>query len=141
MPAGKGTRPERTLGNNESKRIEMNWKLYYDGECNLCHGSQLQLVKWAAKRGKTVETEVLQSEEAAQKGYVGDRMVLEADKVYYAEDAWLKLLTVAPWYLSWVAVFRWVPPIRWLLGIGYRIVAKYRKKMFGTRVCPLPPRS
>lgn len=118
----------------------MTWKLYYDGECNLCHGSQLQVVKWAQRRGQMVEPEILQSPEAEAKGYIGDRMVLEADKTYFAEDAWLKLMTLAPWYLSWIAIFRWIPPIKWILSIGYRIVARYRKKMFGTRTCPLPPR-
>lgn len=119
----------------------MTWKLYYDGECNLCHGSQLQLVKWASKRGQPVETEILQSPEAIEKGYTGDEMMLEADgKTFNAENAWLKLMTVAPWWISWVAVFRFVPPLKWLLTIGYRIVARYRKKFFGRRVCPLPPR-
>lgn len=119
----------------------MTWKLYYDGECNLCHGSQLRVVKWAAKSGQPVETEVLQSAEAESKGYRGDAMVLEADKVYYAESAWLRLMRVAPWHLRWVGWLGFVPGVRWLLGVGYRIVARYRKKWFGTRACPLPPRT
>ena len=119
----------------------MIWKLYYDGECNLCHGSQLQVVKWAKRAGQEIETDVLQSDAASAQGYTGDAMVLEADKVYFAEDAWLRLMRVAPWYLRWVGLIGQVPGIHQLMGLGYRIVAKYRKKWFGTRSCPLPPRS
>lgn len=116
----------------------MVWKLYYDGECNLCHGSQLQVVKWAARSGQEVETEILQSPEAREKGYSGDEMVLEAERVYRAENAWLRLMKVAPWYLRWVGHIGQVPVIKQILAVGYRIVARYRKKWFGTRSCPLP---
>lgn len=119
----------------------MVWKLYYDGECNLCHGSQLQVVKWANKSGQEIETEILQSQEALDKGYTGDAMVLEAEKTYSAENAWLRLMRVAPWYLRWVGWMGQVPGIHQLLGLGYRVVAKYRKKWFGVRACPLPPRN
>lgn len=118
----------------------MTWKLYYDGECNLCHGSQLQVVKWAAKSGQPVDTEILQSPEAVEKGYSGDEMVLEADRVYRAADAWLKLMQVAPWYLRWIGTVGRIPGVRQLLAFGYRIVARYRKKWFGVRACPIPPR-
>ena len=119
----------------------MTWKLYYDGECNLCHGSQLQVVKWAKRAGQEIETDVLQSEAAFAQGYKGDAMVLEADKVYFAEDAWLRLMNVAPWYLRWVGWIGSIPGIHQILGLGYRLVAKYRKRWFGNRSCPLPPRS
>lgn len=118
----------------------MVWKLYYDGECNLCHGSQLTVVKWAKRSGQEVETEVLQSPEAEEQGFSGEQMVLLADRRYDAEEAWLKLMQVAPWYIKWVGWVGWIPGIKQLLGLGYRIVAKYRKKWFGTRACPLPPR-
>lgn len=118
----------------------MTWKLYYDGECNLCHGSQLQVVKWAKAAGQPIETDILQSEEGQSK-YAGDAMVLEAEKTYYAENAWLRLMKVAPWYLRWIGYIGQVPGIKQLLGLGYRVVAKYRKKWFGVRACPLPPRS
>lgn len=117
----------------------MTWKLYYDGECNLCHGSQLRVVKWASRSGQPVETEVLQSAEAIEKGYAND-MVLEADKVYLAEDAWLKLMRVAPWYLRWIGHVGELPILRQVIGLGYKLVARFRKKWFGTRSCPLPPR-
>ncbi len=119
----------------------MTWKLYYDGECNLCHGSQLRVVKWALAHGQLIETEVLQSGEAAEKGYGPDAMVLEAERVYKAEAAWLRLMLVAPWYVRWVGWLGLVPGVRHVLALGYRIVARYRKRWFGTRTCPLPPRS
>lgn len=118
----------------------MTWKLYYDGECNLCHGSQLQVVKWAQRSGQPVETEVLQSAEAGAKGYAAD-MVLEADKVYLAENAWLKLMRIAPWYLRWIGFVGEVPGIKQVVGLVYRVFAHYRKKWFGKRSCPLPPRT
>ena len=118
----------------------MNWKLYYDGECNLCHGSQLQVVKWASKFGQPIETAILQSEESVQKGYSSEEMVLEADHIYRAEQAWLKLMTVAPWYLRWCAFFGALPGINFLTRLGYRFVAKYRKKFFKKRACELPSR-
>lgn len=118
----------------------MAWKLYYDGECNLCHGSQLQVVKWAVRAKQPLETEILQSEEARQKGYVGDAMILEADRVYKAHKAWLKLMRFAPWYLCWVGWIGSVPVFSHILGFGYAIVAKYRKKWFGVRACPIHPK-
>lgn len=114
------------------------WRLFYDGTCNLCHGSQLRVVRWAARSGQSVETEVLQSPEAEGKGY-GDAMALEADgRVYLAADAWLRLMRVAPWGLRWVGWLGQVPGFRQLLGLGYAIVAANRKRWFGQRACPLP---
>ena len=118
----------------------MAWKLYYDGECNLCHGSQLQVVKWAVRAKQPLETEILQSEEARQKGYVGDAMILEADRVYKAHKAWLKLMRFAPWNLCWVGWIGSVPVFSHILGFGYAIEAKYRKKWFGVRACPIHPK-
>src|SRR5437016_4864961 len=90
------SRPDRANRSAAQWGLEkgMVWKLYYDGECNLCHGSQLRVVRWAARAGQPVETDVLQSGAAMEKGYDGGSMVLEADKVYYAEDAWLRLMKV-----------------------------------------------
>jgi predicted DCC family thiol-disulfide oxidoreductase YuxK len=111
----------------------MTWKLYYDGECNLCHGSQLQVARWASKSGQDIETEILQSDEAQNKGY-------EGDEIYRAHKAWIKLMTVAPWYLRWVAPVAKLPLLSWFTKIGYQFIAKYRKKFFGKRVCQLPTR-
>jgi len=115
-----------------------SWKLFYDGGCNLCHASQLRAESWANSAGQPLKVDVLLSEEAISKGY-GDAMVLEADgKVLTASDAWLKIMTVAPWYLRWISWFRLSPPTRALARFGYGIVAKYRLKWFGTRSCQIP---
>src|SRR5579884_1253255 len=113
---------------------EMAWKLFYDGGCNLCHTSKLKAEKWAERAGQPMEVDILQSDEAIEKGYQGDVMVLEADgQVYYGADAWLKIMTIAPWYLRWVSVMRYTPPTRWLARVAYALVARIRYKLFGTR--------
>ena len=111
------------------------WKLYYDGGCNLCHTSQLKAERWAQRAGQPLGVDVLLSDEAISKGY-GDAMVLEADGlVYTAAEAWLKILTISPWYFRWVSVFRLNPVSMRLAKWVYGIVAKYRYKWFGTREC------
>lgn len=115
----------------------MTWKLFYDGGCNLCHRSQLQAERWAKRAGQELHVDVLQSDEATSKGY-GDAMVLEADRVYVASDAWFKILTISPWYVAWLGIFRLTPPTRWLASKCYDLIAKYRRKWFGTRECQLP---
>lgn len=115
----------------------MTWTLYYDGGCNLCHASRLQAEDWAQRAGQPLNVDILQSGAAIEKGY-GEVMVLEADQTYFGADAWLKLMTIAPWYLRWVGFLGRLPVFRQLLQIGYAIVAKYRKKWFGSRACALP---
>lgn len=79
--------------------------------------------------------DVLVSDEAIAKGY-GEAMVLEADgRVYKAADAWLKVLTIAPWYLRWVAVFRKTALTMAIARWVYGIVERYRYRWFGTRAC------
>jgi predicted DCC family thiol-disulfide oxidoreductase YuxK len=117
----------------------MVWKLFYDGGCNLCHTSKLKAEKWAERAKQPMEVDILQSDEAIEKGYQGDVMVLEADgQVYYGADAWLKIMTIAPWYLRWLSWTRYTPPTRWLARIAYGLVARMRYKLFGTRACPIP---
>lgn len=115
----------------------MTWKLFYDGGCNLCHASKLRAERWAERSGQPMVVDILQSEEAQNKGY-GNAMVLEADRVYSGADAWMKLMTIAPLYLRWLSWVRLTPPTRWLAARLYGIVAHYRYKWFGTRACPLP---
>ncbi|MCW5937622.1 MAG: DUF393 domain-containing protein [Fimbriimonadaceae bacterium] len=117
----------------------MVWTLYYDGECNLCHGSQLRVVQWAKAAGQPIETEILQAPEAVEKGY-GGNMVLEAGQVFHGHRAWLKLMEVAPWYLRWVSAVGRFPLLEPFFALGYGLVARYRKKWFGKRACPLPQR-
>ena len=91
------------------------WNLYYDGGCNLCHMSKLRAERWAERAGRPLHVEVLQSEEALEKSYGVSDMVLEADgRVFKRADAWLKLMTLAPWPLRWVSWFRLSAPTYWL---------------------------
>lgn len=86
-----------------------------------------------------MDVDILQSDEAIGKGYQGDVMVLEADgQVFYGADAWLKVMTIAPWYLRWLSWGRYTLPTRWLSRLVYGIVARIRYKLFGTRACPIP---
>jgi len=119
----------------------MDWTLFYDGGCNLCHVSQLRVEKWAKRYGQPMRALPLQSEEGLERGYPMDAMILEADgEVLYAEHAWLRLMRIAPWYLRWVGWIGVLPGFKQLLGLGYRIVAKYRYRWFGTRACQIPAR-
>jgi predicted DCC family thiol-disulfide oxidoreductase YuxK len=116
----------------------MTWKLFYDGGCNLCHTSKLRVERWAELAHQPMEVEILQSNEAVEKGY-GEAMVLEAEgKVYQGADAWLRLMKISPWYLRWIGWMDLTPPTRWIAKAMYRIVAKYRYKWFGTRACQIP---
>jgi predicted DCC family thiol-disulfide oxidoreductase YuxK len=117
------------------------WKLFYDGGCNLCHVSKLRAEKWAEKSGQPLQVDVLASDEAIAKGY-GEAMVLEADgQVLTAADAWMKLMTVAPWYLRWISWFGKTRPTMALAKLVYGLVAKFRYKLFGTRACQIPTRT
>jgi len=114
------------------------WKLFYDGGCNLCHTAQLRAERWAKRAGQPLVADVLLSDEGIAKGY-GEAMVLEADgKVFQAADAWMKMMTIAPWYLRWVAQFGKTKPTMAIARFFYGIVAKYRLKWFGTRACQVP---
>lgn len=118
----------------------MTWKLYYDGGCNLCHASKLRLEHWAERVNQPLEVDILQSDDAINKGYA-DAMTLEADgKVYQAADAWLRIMAISPWYLRWVGWMGLTPPTKWLAKFLYGIVAKLRFRLFGRRACPLPAR-
>lgn len=116
----------------------MAWKLFYDGGCNLCHTSKLRAEKWAERAGVDLQVDVLQGPEAQQKGYELTTMVLEAEQVYYGADAWLRILSIAPWYLRWLSALRLTRPTRWLAALAYGVVARLRYRLFGTRACPLP---
>jgi len=114
------------------------WKLFYDGGCNLCHVSKLRAESWAQRAHQPLAVDVLVSDEALAKGY-GDAMVLEADgKVLTAADAWMKLMTISPWYLRWVSWFAKTKATMAVAAAIYGIVAKYRIKWFGSRACQIP---
>ena len=113
------------------------WKLYYDGGCNLCHVSQLRVERWARKARQPLEVDVLAGDEAVAKGY-GESMVLEADgRVYTGAEAWMKVVTLSPWYLRPLAWMRLTYPTRRLATAAYNVVAKYRIKWFGSRACQI----
>lgn len=112
-----------------------DWTLFYDGGCNLCHEGRLRVEKWARSAGVNLRVEILQSPEAAAKGY-GDAMVLEVDgQPLFGADAWIETLTIAPMPFR---LALWLP--RPLLRLGYSLVARYRYRIFGRRSCPIPPK-
>lgn len=118
------------------------WTLYYDGGCNLCHASQLRVVRWAARAGQPLDAVPLQSSEAEEKGYSLDGMVLEKDGIVFrAAQAWIEVLALAPWYLRWLHWLGRLPLFKSLLKWGYGVVAKYRIRWFGRRECSLHGRS
>lgn len=115
------------------------WVLFYDGGCNLCHTSRLRVENWAERARQPLRATPIQSDEGMERGYPVTEMVLEIEgRVFRGADAWLELMRVAPWYLSWVHKVRGFPPLRALLKWGYRFVAKHRIRWFGSRECKLP---
>ena len=76
---------------------------------------------------------------AIAKDYGMHTMILEADgEVLRGADAWLKIMTIAPWYLRWIS---WAGKTKFTRTIAKRIyglVARYRYKWFGRRSCPIP---
>ncbi|MBX3120257.1 MAG: DUF393 domain-containing protein [Fimbriimonadaceae bacterium] len=115
----------------------MTWKLFYDGGCNLCHVSRLRVEKWAERAKQPMVVEVLQGDEALQKGY-SEHMIVEADRVYQGWEAWFLLLTITPWYLRWMSWLAKFPLTRPFMRWTYKQVVKYRYKWFGTRECQIP---
>lgn len=114
----------------------MAWKLFYDGGCNLCHASKLRVETWAERAGQPLEAIPLQSDEGQERGYPMDAMVLEADdQTLVGADAWLKLISIGPWYVRWLYPLRKIYGVRAALAWGYNLVAKYRLKWFGSRPC------
>ncbi|CAN5579536.1 hypothetical protein BH11ARM1_BH11ARM1_10880 [soil metagenome] len=116
-------------------------KLFYDGGCNLCHASKLRAENWAVNAHQPLDVDILLSDEAIAKGY-GDAMVLEAEgKVLTAADAWMQMMTIAPWYIRWMSWMRLTAPTMAVARFFYSIVAKYRIKWFGSRTCQIPAHS
>lgn len=119
-----------------------NWTLYYDGGCNLCHTSQLRIEKWAARAGQPLHVDVLQSDEAIQKGYTLEGLVLEIDgQPHIGYDGFLESTKVGPFWLRWLYPVRNNKLIRRIVKWAYSIVAKFRYKWFGTRSCPIPTKN
>jgi len=115
--------------NRAREVVESNmdaWMLYYDGGCKLCQRSQLRAERWARSAGQPMEVDVLASEQSRAKGY-GEALILEADgKTFQAAEAWLKLMTIAPWYLRWIAALRMTRPTFALASWVYGIIERNR---------------
>lgn len=115
------------------------WTLYYDGGCNLCHASQLRIERWAEKAGQPLHVDILQSDEAINKGYTLEGLVLEIDgQPHIGYDGWIESMKVAPWWGRWIYSLRKIRPARWFFKVVYAIVAKLRYILFGRRACQLP---
>ena len=108
------------------------WRLFYDSDCAFCTKWMRRSLRWAELRGVSMETQPLTGGEAMAKGY-GDVVVLEADRVYCAGDAWRKLVSLAPWYLRSFSLMRLSPPSRRLVGWIYGLVASRRSCEIGSR--------
>lgn len=108
------------------------WRLYYDSQCGFCTKWMRRSVRWVERSGTSIAALPLQGDEAAARGY-GDVVVLEADRVYYAGDAWLKLLGLAPWYLRGLSLMGFSKPTR-------RSVAWFYKLVAARRSCEIAPR-
>ncbi len=103
----------------------------------MCHSSRLRAERWAVRAGQPFDADVLAGADGRAKGYA-EEMVLEADgRVYKAAEAWLKVLSLAPWYLRWLRILGKTRLTMALARIGYGVVAKYRRRWFGTRACRL----
>jgi len=114
----------------------------FDGACGLCHRGVRFVVRH--ERQPRVRFASLQSEWARaallERGLNADAMdtmiVLDGDRVLVRSDA---VLFVAgelrrPW--RWVQVLKVLP--RWVRDPGYRVVARWRQRVFGKRdVCEL----
>jgi predicted DCC family thiol-disulfide oxidoreductase YuxK len=108
------------------------WKLYFDGTCNLCLKSSKTVQRWAKAAGQPLEVHTLQSPKAQAKGY-SEQMVLEAERTYFAAEAWLRAMSLAPWYLRWVSWLRFTPITKWVAATGYNFVARNRHLWMGRR--------
>jgi predicted DCC family thiol-disulfide oxidoreductase YuxK len=113
--------------------------ILFDGVCHLCHG----LVQFVLERDPAGQFDFapLQGEFArARLGAVdwNSIVLIEGDAVFYAEAAVLRILgrLGGPW--PWLArIVGWLP--RALLAWAYRLVARYRYRVFGRdEVCRLP---
>ncbi len=128
--------------------------LLYDGTCGLCHG----LVRFLARRdrrdalrfaalqsdlGRTIVTrsggdpEVLETLYAARDA---DRLAADPEgaplSVQVKSRAAITAIASVGWPWRALTALRVVP--RPLLDLGYRLVARTRYRLFGTRACEIP---
>ena len=116
--------------------------IFFDGVCNLCNG----FVDWLIKHDQKniFQFASLQSEFAAKKLPADIRnsltsvVLLDVDgKIYIESEAIIKILSYLDGYVWMGFVLKMLPRI--LRNFGYRLVAKYRYKIFGIRKsCRVP---
>jgi len=101
------------------------WRLFYDSECGFCSTAMRRAVRWGERYGRSIVALPLSCPEAQSKGY-GDVLVLEADRVYYAGDAWLQIFSIGPWALRPLTLLGLTRPGRHLVARLYEIAAANR---------------
>jgi predicted DCC family thiol-disulfide oxidoreductase YuxK len=119
--------------------------LFFDGVCNLCNGfvdfmitrDRRRLLRYGSLQSD-IGTAVDDASASPGAPRVGSMVLVDADRrVYRSSDAALKAVTVlgGPWRV--LAILFLVP--RPLREIVYRLIARYRYKLFGKKdTCRLP---
>ncbi len=128
---------------NQLEEILQNHAIVvFDGECNLCDSSVTFIIKH--DKNAYFKFTPQQSEIAANiiENKYGDNIpdsviLINQDGVFCRSSAVLRIASKLDWPWRALAAFHIIPPI--LLNPFYRIIAKFRKKLFGAKdVCLLP---
>lgn len=117
--------------------------LFFDGYCSLCNGlvdwlmarDTQNVLKYASLQGETAKTQLPSAYRST--GDVDTVLYMREGKIYERSSAILHVLMDLgfPWAL--MGVFFVVPTF--LRNIVYRIIAKYRYRLFGKEeTCRLP---
>ena len=116
-------------------RGEGSLVILYDATCNLCTRSKAHLESWPTAR--VMRFVPIQSPEAktlvpnlSEAELMGAMHVVEAGRVYSAEEGWFRIMRWGPLWTA--ALARLVP--RWLARPVYARVARNRYRWFG-RTC------
>jgi predicted DCC family thiol-disulfide oxidoreductase YuxK len=114
----------------------------FDGECNLCDSSVTFIIKhdknayfkFTPQQSK-IASSVLKDKYG---NHIPDSVILiTQDGIFCRSSAVLRIATRLDWPWKVLAAFRILPPL--LMNPFYRIIAKFRKKLFGGKeVCLLP---
>tara|TARA_B110000438_G_C15443563_1_gene491463 strand:+ start:177 stop:545 length:369 start_codon:yes stop_codon:yes gene_type:complete len=114
----------------------MSDKLLLDGDCGLCNRSAVFIEKRLAK-GKKINYYPIESKEAQELIDNFSKKHRDADSVYLIRNgktfirsaAGIRILLYLKWYYAMLFPFFWLIPLPFR-DIGYRIIAKYRYKIF-----------
>lgn len=111
------------------------WRLYFDGQCPLCLRAEKTATRWAERASVPFEARPIQCVEGAP-------LVLTlqvGERSFTSDEAWIKLLTIAPWPLRWIglAAERSKGFARIVRGV-YKVVARYRRRNSTCEACSLP---